>query len=330
MFPRRLLPILLIALLCAPAFSQSVHEIGVLEIPGKPGFEGMAVVNGMVLMSHSGAGTVDIFDPAKRRLIAKVKGMSDPRGIAVDPDGGQIYIANHDANDIVALDAHDWHVVSTIPLDGSPSALAVVPAWGMIAASDPVRQEVMFVDLHTRKQANTLPLSASPRDFAFDTSRGLLLVTLQDAGQVIALNRDLQIVRRTKLVASQPTSIVYDRKLDRLYVSVRYAVLSLDAANGSEVARVPADAGIDRLWLDDGTRMLYGAAGGSLFVMKADSRLHAVDEVPTDVKGYSVAYDPDRKLVVFPGGREGQSKLLLLKVPGQGGEQDSSAEAKLQ
>jgi len=330
MFPRRLLPIALLVGLCAPVFSQSVREIGMLEIPGKPGFDGMAVVHGMVLMSHAGAGTVDIFDPAKRRLIAKVKGMSDPRGIAVDPDGGQIYIANHDANNIVVLDARDWHVTGSISLNGSPSELAVVQPWGMIAATDPVRQQLMLVDLHTRQQANTLPLNATPRDFAFDSSRGLLLVTIQDLAQVIALDKNLQVVRRTKLAASQPTSIVYDRKLDRLYVSVRYAVLSVDAANGAELARVPADAGIDRLWLDEDSRMLYGAAGGSLLVMKADSRLHAVDELPTDVKGYSIAYDADRKLVFFPGGREGQSKLLLLKVPGQGGEQDSSAEAKLQ
>src|SRR5512146_1397998 len=119
MVPRRLLPIVFIALLCAPAFAQSVREIAILEIPGKPGFDGMAVVHGMVLMSHSGAGTVDIFDPAKRRLIAKVKGMSDPRGIAVDPDGERIYIANHDANNIVVLDPRDWHVTGSISLNGS-------------------------------------------------------------------------------------------------------------------------------------------------------------------------------------------------------------------
>jgi DNA-binding beta-propeller fold protein YncE len=329
MFPRRLIPILLIALICVPAFAQGVHEIAMLDIPGRPGFDGMVVVRGMVLMSHAGAGTVDIFDPAKRRLIAKVKGMSDPRGIAVDGDANLVFIANHDADNIVVLDARDWHVTGTIALNGAPSALAVIPAWGMLAVTDPTQQRLMLVDLHTRQQANTVPLPGTPRDLAFDTSRGLLLVTLQDLGEVIALNNNLQITRRTRLVASEPTGIVYDRKLDRIYVSVRYAVLSLDAANGKELARVPADAGIDSLWLDPDSHMLYGAAGGSLLVMKADSRLHAVDELPTDVKGYSVAYDPDRKLVLFPGGREGRSKLLLLKVPGQGGDQDA-AEAKLQ
>jgi len=93
---------------------------------------------------------------------------------------------------------------------------------------------------------------------------------------------------------------------------------------------VAADAGIDRLWLDGESRVLFGAEGRSMLVMQADQRLHAIDEVSTDVKGYSVAYDPDRKLVYFPGGRDGQSKLLLFKPPTVNARTDVPAEAKLQ
>jgi DNA-binding beta-propeller fold protein YncE len=321
--------LLAVLLWCALGFGQSVREIAMLDIPGKPGFDGVAVAKGMVLLSHAGAGTVDIFDPVKRRLIAHVKGMSDPRSIAVDEDGGQVFIANHGANNIVVLATNDWHVTGTIRLNGSPSQLAIIPAWGMLAAADPVTQRLMLVDLRSREEVNTLPVPGSPGGFAFDRSRGLLLVSLQDARYVIALNRELQITRRMSLAASQPTSLVYDHKLDRVYVSVRYAVLSLSAADGAELARVPADAGIDRLWFDDDSRVLYGAAGGALLIMKADARLHALDELTTDVKGYTVAYDPEHKLVFFPGGREGRSKLLLLKAPGESGSSDRNAEAKL-
>jgi hypothetical protein len=320
---------LLVVLWCALAAAQNVREIAMLDIPGKPGFDGIAVVRGMVLMSHSGAGTVDIFDPVKRRLVAHVKDMSDPRGIAIDDDGGQIFIANHGAKNIVILAAGDWHVAGTIPLNGAPAEIAYLPAWGMIAATDPVSQQLMLVDVRSRQQANALPLAGTPNGIAFDTARGLLCVTLQDVRQVVTLNRQLQISRRIALNASQPTGIVYDRKLDRLYVSVRYAVLSLNAGDGAELSRVPADGGIDRLWLDEDSRVLYGAAGGSLLVMRADSRLHALDELATDVKGYSVAYDPEHKLVFFPGGREGRSKLLMLKSAGENGSTDPNAEAKL-
>jgi DNA-binding beta-propeller fold protein YncE len=272
---------------------------------------------------------VDIFDPVKRRLLAHVKGMSDPRGIAVDDDGAQIFIANHAAKNIVVLAAGDWHVVGTIPLNGSPAEIVYIPAWGVIAATDPVSQQLILIDVRSRQQANAIPLSGTPRGIAFDQSRGLLCVTLQDSRQVITLNRQLQITRRVTLNASQPTGIVYDPKLDHLYVSVRYAVLSLNAGDGAELARVPADGGIDRLWLDEDSRTLYGAAGGSLLVMRADAKLHAIDELATDVKGYSVVYDPEHKLLFFPGGREGRSKLLVLKPIGEAPNSDPNAEAKL-
>ena len=328
MFPRRIVPIVLLMVSCALGFAQGVKEIAMLDVPGKPGFDGMAIVRGMVLISHSGAGTVDIFDPMKRRLIAHVKGMSEPRGIAVDEDGGQIFIANYGAKNIVSIAAGDWHVIETIQLNAAPANIAFIPSWGVIAATDPIGQQLILIDIRSRQQANTIPLGGSPSGLAFDNQRGLIYVSLQDSKQVVALNRELQMVRRMPLNASQPTEVVYDRKLDRLYVSVRYAVLSLNA-DGKELSRVPADGGIDRLWLDGDSQTLYGAAGGSLLVMRADARLHAIDELATDVKGYSVAYDPEHKLVFFPGGREGRSKLLMLKAPGDLTPSDPNAEAKL-
>ncbi len=327
---RRLIPILLVTLWCVLGVAQNVREIAMLDIPGRPGFDGIAIVRGMALISHSGAGTVDIFDPVKRRLLAHVKGMSDPRGIAVDDDGGQVFIANHGARNIVIVAAGDWHVAGTIPVNGSPAEVAYIPKWGVLAATDPVGQQLLLIDVRSRQQANAIPLPGTPSGIAFDSSRGVLAVTLQDARQVITLNRELQITRRMPLNASQPTGIVYDPKLDHFYVSVRYAVLSLSANDGGELSRVPADGGIDRLWLDDDAHVLYGAAGSSLLIMRTDGKLRASDELATDVKGYSVAYDPEHKLLFFPGGREGRSKLLLLKPIGENANNDPSAEAKLQ
>ncbi len=322
------LPILLLS--CALLWAQSTRQVAILEIPGEPGFGGMAVAKGMLLMSHPGAGTVDIFDPVKRRLIARVKGMSDPRGIAVDPDGGRVFIANNGARNIVVLSTGDWQVKDSIAVDGSPDDLLFVPAWNSLIATDRFRQQLLVVDPAGHRQIGSAPLPGTPGGLAFDTGRNLLYISVQDQKEVIGLSRQLQVSKRMTLWASQPTGIVYDSKLDRIYVAVRYAVLSLNANTGAELSRVPADGGIDRLWLDDESRVLYGAAGGSLLVMRADQRLHAIDEVATDVKGYSVAYDPDKKLIYFPGGRDGQSKLLLLKPPSVSASSDVPAEAKLQ
>lgn len=326
----RLIAFPLVLLWCALTWAQTTRQVAILELPGQPGFDGMAVVKGMVLMSHAGAGTVDIFDPVKRRLIGHVKGMSDPRGIAVDNETGQIFVANNGAKNIVVLSADDWQVKATIPVSGSPVDLLYVPAWNSLIATDRISQKLMVIDVAGQRESADANLPGTPGGLAFDAGRNLLYVTLQDAKQVAAVSRQLQIAKKFPLQASQPTGIVYDPKLDRLYVAVRYAVLSLNANTGAELSRVAADGGIDRLWLDDDSRVLYGAAGGSLLVMRADQRLHAIDEVATDVKGYSVAYDPDKKLIYFPGGRDGQSKLLLMRPPTVSATTDVPAEAKLQ
>lgn len=328
MIQRTFITFSLLVALCAGVWAQGLRQVAVLEIPGRPGFDGIAVVKGMVLMSHAGAGTVDIFDPVKRRLIGHIKGLSDPHDITADADGGRVFIANAGAKSIVVVSTEDWQVKDNIPLPSAVEHMMFVPAWGTLMATDPGTQSVVTIDLQAKAQGKAAPVHGYPAGMTFDSKRGLVYVTIQDQKQVVAIDRGMQEVGKFPLQASQPTSLVYDRKQDRIYVSVRYAVLSLQP-DGRELSRTAAPGGIDSLWLDEDASVLYGAAGGSLLVMKTNGRLTAVDEVATDVKGHSVAYDPDHKLVVFPGGREGRSKLLLLKPISGMPQPEVNAEAKL-
>src|SRR5256885_17096474 len=61
-------------------FGAKLREIALLDIPGRPGFETLAFAKGYLVMAHDGAGTVDIFDPAKRRFIAQISGIVSARG----------------------------------------------------------------------------------------------------------------------------------------------------------------------------------------------------------------------------------------------------------
>jgi hypothetical protein len=95
---------------------------------------------------------------------------------------------------------------------------------------------------------------------------------------------------------------------------VRYAVVTLDADTGAELSRAGAPAGVDSLWLDQASGTLYAAAGGAVCIMKArPGGLTLQSELNVDVKGQSLAYDPETKLIYLPGGREGRSKLLIMK-----------------
>jgi DNA-binding beta-propeller fold protein YncE len=150
----------------------------------------------------------------------------------------------------------------------------------------------------------------------YDSARHELLLTLQDLGQIASIDGSNKITGRYKVIASEPTGMALDEQRRRLYVAVRYAVLALNADTGQEVARIPAPGGTDAIVLDPGGNLLYAAAGDGS-VLAIDLNRNVVDhELPTDVKGYSIAYDPAHKMIFLPGGREGRSKMVILSPSG--------------
>jgi DNA-binding beta-propeller fold protein YncE len=154
-----------------------------------------------------------------------------------------------------------------------------------------------------------------------DMQSGAVFVTIEDANEVVAIGPGDKITKHFHLAASQPTGIAIDEKFQRLFVAVRYAVLVLNADTGAEIARVPSEAGTDTLWFDPSNGALYAAASnGSVNMISTQRNFTSEHELKTDVRGHTLAFDAARKMVYMPGGREGRSKLVILKrveTPGQ-------------
>lgn len=326
--PRILVSILL---LCGSLFANSpqLRQIGMVNIPGAPGFGELAFCNGMLLLTHPGASAVDVFDPVKRRVIAQVTGLQSPRGIAIDEQGGRVYVADHGTNSIAIVATDGWKVVDSIGLPGSPDAVLYDGA-GKLYWTDADEGTISLLDIHTKQDVAKTDTGGTPRELEWDGARKLVFATLQDTHQVIVIDPELKIVNRFTLNASQPTGLVYDPQQHELYVAVRYAVLAISADTGTETDRVAAPAGVDHLWLDPDSQMLYAASEGSLLTLNAKGKLSVADEIVTQVKGDAVAYDADKHLVLFPGGREGKSKLIIFKPMAPQGQQgsDEPQEAK--
>ena len=292
--------------------ASDLRQVGIVNLPGSPGFGDSAFANGMLLLTHPGASAVDVFDPTKRRTIAQITGLQSPRSIAVDEQGGKVYVADHGSNSIAVITTNGWKVVDSIALPSSPDAL-LLDAPDNLYWADAENGTVSRLDVHTKQNVVQVDIQGTPRSLAFDNSGKSLFVTEQDQHQIAVLDPQLKIVRRLPLNGSQPTSLIYDAQSHELYVAVRSAVLAISPDTGAEIDRVTAPAGVDTLWLDPDSRTLYAASEGSLLVMSAKGRLSATDTIPMQVKGHTVAYDPAKRLVLVPGGREGKSKLLILR-----------------
>lgn len=315
---RNIKAILVITILSCSVYglAAKLRQVALIDLPGSPGFNEVTMANGQVVISRPGTNTIEIFSPVKRRVIARISQISDPRGMAVDDEGGTLYVALAGNSSIVAINTRNWRVERIIPVQHKPDRLLWVPQAKRLYSTSVLDRTLSSIDLNSGAESAVLELNALPQDLIYDPGRRAILISLQDLNQVAVIDSSNKITTRFKLVASEPTGLALDDERHRLFVAVRYAVLELDPETGAEVRRIPAPGGTDALVLDSESNLLYAASGDGS-VLAIDLNRNTVDhELPTDVKGYSIAYDPAHKMLFLPGGREGRSKMVILSPSG--------------
>src|SRR5262245_42790872 len=311
--PKFVVGLFLLLLSCAVAsFAAKLRQVAMVDLPGDPGFTQVAVANGQIVITRPATNTIEIFSPVKRRVVARISQVKDPRGIAVDDQNQRLYVALAGSGQIAVINSQNWQVEKMVAVPHRPEQLLWVPETKTLYATSLLGRSVSIIDAERGEETAAIEMDALPQDMIYDPARQLLLVTLQDTAEVAAIDGSHQIAGRFKLAASAPTGLALDGARGRLYVAVRFAVVVLDAASGTEVLRIPAPGGSNALVLDPGGNVLYAATGeGS--VLAIDLARNVVDhELPTDVKGYALAYEAAHKMLYMPGGREGRSKMLIL------------------
>lgn len=308
------LALFLIFIWTTAASAHKLKQVAMIDLPGNPGFNQVAIANGQVVITRPEINTVEIFSPVKRRVVARISHVDNPRGVAVDDAAQRVYIALADSKRIAVVNSANWQVQQLISLKSTPEKLLWVPERKTLFVSSVRDRSLAVVDLRLGAETANVELNALPQDMLYDPSRQQLLVSLQDVNQIAMLDQSNQIdSRRFRLTASEPTGLALDSSRRRLYVAVRYAVLVLNADTGSEISRIPAPGGTNSLSLAPEDNLLYAASGDGSVLAIDLNRGVADYELPTDVKGYSIAYDASRKMLFYPGGREGRAKLVILR-----------------
>jgi DNA-binding beta-propeller fold protein YncE len=311
--------ILVCLLLTTGLFSERLRQIAMIDLAGQPGFDAVGIANGALLMAHSAANSVDIFDLAKRRVIARVEHVRGASGIAVDEKGGRVFLSSPDRQSIVVVATDSWDVKSVIAVKAQVEGILYVPGNDRLYLANSRDQSLGYIDFAHGNSIHNVDATGRPERLVFDSAKNVIYATLQDKRQIGVFDLDLKPQTYWNIKGSQPTGLAIDANNRRLYVAVRYAVVALNADTGTELNRVGAPAGVDSLWLDAADHQVLAAAGGTVCIMKIQPNgLSRGDELNLDVRGYSLAYDPATKLIYVPGGREGRSKLLILKpLPGE-------------
>src|SRR5260370_961036 len=169
----------LIIVICALAGSVTkLRQVGIVDLPGDPGFNQVAVANGEVVISRPATNTIEIFSPVKRRVIARISQINDPRGIAVDDAGGKVYIALAGSNRIAVVSSKNWQVEKLVPVAHRPEKLLWVADTKTLYCSSALDRTVSVVDPIGATETNVVELNALPPDLIEDPPRPTLLVSL--------------------------------------------------------------------------------------------------------------------------------------------------------
>lgn len=306
--------ILVCLFLSAGLHGQRLRQVALIDLPGQPGFETVAIANGHLLVAHTAADTVDIFDLAKRRVIAQVKHVRGASGIAVDAKGERVFLSSPGRQSIVLVSSSTWDVQGMIPVQSEVEHIVYAPGSSRLYFASPREQAIGYVDFGKNNEVHKVDAGGMPERVIYDPQKNLVYATLQDKHAVAVYDPELKAVAQWQLKASQPAGIALDENSRRLYVAVRYAVVTLDADSGAELSRAGAPSGVDSLWYDRSSGRLFVASGGTVSIMKVrEGGLTREAELNVDVRGHSIAYDPGTSLIYLPGGREGRSKLLVLR-----------------
>ncbi|HVV25197.1 MAG TPA: GH92 family glycosyl hydrolase [Pseudonocardiaceae bacterium] len=219
---------------------------------------------------------------------------SGPDGVAVTPDGSQVFVANNNSNDVTVIDTSDNHVITTVPVGSVAADLAVTPDGRTVWVSNYGDGTVQPIDVATHTAGAPVKVGANPQRMRISADGKDLWVPNQGSGTVSEVDLASRTVVRTVTVGAAPFGVAVGGNGD-VYVGNTggNSVSVVDAATGAVTTTIPLGTSPAGLAITPDAKTLYvtTAGGGVLPVTTATDTVGAL--IPTGPSAYAVAITSD-------------------------------------
>ena len=128
--------------------------------------------------------TVSVIDTASNTVVATVRVGSGPFGVAVNPNGTQVYVANLTLNSVSVINAATNSVAATVALSGSPVGVAVNPSGTRVYATTWFSNNVSVIDAVTNTVLAAIPVGLTPLGIAVNPSGTRVYVAIGGTANV--------------------------------------------------------------------------------------------------------------------------------------------------
>src|SRR5258708_11302527 len=171
----RRFPILILFLLISLVYCHAakLRQVAMIDLPGNPGFSHIALANGQIVITRPETNTIEVFSPVKRRVVARISQVDNPRGIAVDDEGGRIYVALAGSNRIAVINSKNWQAERLIPVRHAPEKLLWVRATKALYVTSIRDRALSVVDQRVATGTAVIALNALTQAMLFDSSQPL-------------------------------------------------------------------------------------------------------------------------------------------------------------
>jgi YVTN family beta-propeller protein len=139
--------------------------------------------------ANIGSGTVSVLRRDDGRLF-QVPACKQPKGLAVSPDGKEVWAGSRISGEVAILDAASNKVVETIDVGCPAYRLRFTPDGKDVLIPDPTGDRLVIVEAATRKVASEIGVGKGPVGVLVDPSGRFAYVPLAGEGRVAVVDLD--------------------------------------------------------------------------------------------------------------------------------------------
>jgi DNA-binding beta-propeller fold protein YncE len=254
---------------------------------------------------------VTVLDTNDGKAIGQMRGFTDVRGIALDPDGKFGYIGDGINGDLKVFSVPTLTVTSSIKIGGNPEAVVFEPATHRVIVFDSHNELAVVLDPSSQHVIGSVKLNGRPGAAMVD-GNGSVFVNLVSTSQLARI--DAQTLTIQKLQSLEPcvgpSGMAMDSAHSRIFSVCENKLMAVsDSRSGELVATAPIGEGAKTVGFDPVDGLVFSANGeGTLSVIKeaGTTMFLPVQTVKTAPGARTMAFDEEHRQLYVISARFGQ------------------------